>query len=152
MSTVCVLTAMVIGSWPMIASAVAGVASAMGFTVAAPEQVDERVKRHRSVETDVPNSEILEDLVERGETIRIQRDDVLVVFGRDERGACTVCVSGDRHSKRELTQIGEEIAGRLVQQFAYHKLMTELKKRRYDVVEESVQQDDSIQVRVKLNA
>ena len=44
----------------------------------------------------------------------------------------------------------KEVAGRVVQQFAYHKLMTELKARQYNVVDESVDQDDSIQVRVRL--
>ena len=43
-----------------------------------------------------------------------------------------------------------DIAGRLVQQFAYHKLVTELRKRHYDVVEESVQHDQSIGQREEL--
>jgi hypothetical protein len=58
-------------------------------------------------------------------------------------------VSGQGHSKAELERIGEEVAGRVVQQFAYHKLMTELKNRNYSIVEESVQEDDSIQIRIK---
>ena len=53
-------------------------------------------------------------------------------------------------TKADLKRIGDEVAGRVVQQFAYHKLMTELKKRNYSILEETVQEDDSIQVRVKL--
>ncbi|MBL9119857.1 MAG: hypothetical protein JNL80_08085 [Phycisphaerae bacterium] len=151
MSTVCVLTPMVIASWPAISAAVAGVAAAMGFTVIGPETVEERVSSTRRVETDVPHSEIVEEVMERGQSIRIQRDDVIVTFGRDERGTCTVCVTGEKHSKSQLEAIGQEIAGRLVQQFAYHKLMTELNSRHYRIVEEQVGRDESIRVRVRLD-
>lgn len=153
MSTVCVLTPIVIGSWPAITAAVAGVASAMGFTVLAPQNLEQKAvaPTRKKVETDIPNSEILEEMMDRGQTIRIQRDDLILEFGRDERGACTVCVTGERHSKAELERIGQEVAGRVVQQFAYHKLMTELKNRHYTIVEESVEKDQSIQVRVRLD-
>ena len=151
MSTVCVLTPIVIGSWPAIASAVVGVASSMGFTVLAPQDARETASTKKRVETDIPNSEIIDEMLDRGQKIRIQKDDVIIEFGRDERGACTVCVTGEKHSKAELEQIGEDVAGRVVQQFAYHKLMTELKARKYRVVEESVESDESIQVRVRFD-
>jgi queuine/archaeosine tRNA-ribosyltransferase len=88
--------------------------------------------------------------MQRGMRIAMEKDGVHIEFGQDERGACTVCVTGAKKSERELRQIGEEVAGRVVQQFAYHKLMTELKRRNYSIVEEQVMQDQSIQVRVRL--
>ncbi|MFO0829441.1 MAG: hypothetical protein U0572_14985 [Phycisphaerales bacterium] len=151
MSTVCVLTPMVITSWPAIAAAAAGVAASMGFSVVAPAAARERSSSRSRVESEIPNSEILEESMDRGQKIRIQRDDVVVEIGRDERGACTVCVTGEKHSKAQLEAIGQEVSGRLVQQFAYHKLMTELANRNYTVVEENVQRDDSIHVRVRLD-
>jgi hypothetical protein len=152
MSTVCVLTPIVIGSWPAIASAVTGVAAAMGFTVLAPHDVQKKTTNTRKrVESTIADSEIVEEMMDRGQKMRIQRDDVIVEFGRDERGACTVCVTGEKHTKAELEQIGQEVAGRVVQQFAYHKLMTELKSRHYRIVEESVERDESIQVRVRFD-
>ncbi len=84
------------------------------------------------------------------QTFRIERDGFTIDFGVDERGTCTVCVRGKGRGKAELKKIGDEVAGRVVQQFAYHKLMTELKQRNYNVLEESVQDDQSIQVSVKL--
>src|SRR5262245_14927529 len=139
MSTVCTLTPIVIGSWPAIASAVVGVASAMGFTVLTPQNVPEKTPTRKRVESEVPNSEIIDEALNRGQKMRIQKDDVIIEFGRDERGICTVCVSGEKHSKAELERIGEEVTGRIVQQFAYHKLMTELKNRHYKIVDESVE-------------
>jgi hypothetical protein len=49
MSTVCILTPIVIGSWPMIATAVAGAASAMGYAVAGEKTTTDKSTgdRHR---------------------------------------------------------------------------------------------------------
>ncbi|MHC4415673.1 MAG: hypothetical protein ACYS0G_10345 [Planctomycetota bacterium] len=151
MSTVCILTPIVIGSWPMISAAVVAAAGSMGFSVLGTEPVVDRASGTTRVETEVPNSQVVAEILRRGEKVRIEKDGVVIEFGVDERGACTVCVSGEGRREAELKRIGEEVAGRVVQQFAYHKLMTELKERNYSIVEESVEEDDSIQVRVRLN-
>lgn len=150
MSTVCVLTPIVIGSWPMVATAVAGAASSMGFAIAAGESTPITNTGRTTVETEVPNSEVLAEEMTRGEKIVIERDGITLAIGVDDRGACTMCVSGEGHGKAALERIGEEVAGRIVQQFAYHKLIAELKERHFDVVTETVEEDDSIQLCVKL--
>ncbi len=148
MSAVCILTPIVVVSWPVLASAIVGAATSMGFTLRAEALHQEKPRKHK-VETDVPNSEVVADEMGRGEKIVVHRDDVTIEFGRDERGACTVCVTGDK-SDRELRKIGEEVAGRVVQQYAYHKLMTELKKRNCTVVDEQVLEDESVHLRIRL--
>lgn len=152
MSSVCVLTPIVVGSWPAIATAVLGAAGAMGFTVISGESEIEAEAGRRSVETEVPNSEVVAETLARGERLRIEKDGVLIEFGVDDRGKCAVCASGEGVSKNELRRIGEEVAGRVVQQFAYHKLVNELKNRGYRIAQESVQQDQSIQLRVRLES
>ena len=62
-----------------------------------------------------------------------------------------MCVSGEGHGKAALERIGQEVAGRIVQQFAYHKLIAELKQRHFDIVTETVEDDESIQMCVKLS-
>jgi hypothetical protein len=121
----------------------------MGFAVASAEHDPVDTDTSRRVETEVPNSEVLAETLSRGEKIRIVKGDITVEFAVDDRGRCTVCASGDR-SKAELRRIGEEVSGRVVQQFAYHKLVTELKNRGYQIAEESVTGDQSIQMRVQL--
>ncbi|MFA6135157.1 MAG: DUF1257 domain-containing protein [Phycisphaerae bacterium] len=151
MSAVCVLTPILIGSWPAISAAIASAAASLGFAIATAKK-DEivEVPADNTVETVLPNSQVMDDIKGRSETLRIDKDGISIIFKRDERGACTLCVSGPL-SKRQLEQIGQEVAGRVTQQFAYHKLMTELKKHNYSVVEERVQNDSSIRVRVRLN-
>jgi len=148
MSAVCVLTPIVVGSWPVIVSALSSVAGCMGFNVAAGALArDETLTR---VETEVPNSEVLAEAMDKGESVVLDRAGVRVEVTRDERGSCKLCVTGRGHSHAALRRLGEEVAGRLVQQFAYHKLVTELKGRGYEIVEEDLLADESIQVRVRL--
>ncbi len=148
MSAVCVLTPILIGSWPAISAAIAAAAASLGFAVQREQTVKEELGIN-TVETVLPHSQVMDEELGQAQTIQIDRQGVSIVFRRDERGACSLCVSGPL-SKSELEKIGQEVAGRVVQQFAYHKLMTELKNRNYSIVEEQVQQDDSIRVRVRL--
>lgn len=150
MSAVCVLTPAIVASWPVIAPAILGAAASLGFAVnsEALTPVPKSVKKR--VETEIENSEVLREALTSGEKIIARRGDITLEFGVDERGACTICVTGERHSERELKRIGEEAAGRVVQQFAYHKLMTELKKQNYSVVGEEVLKDQSIHLRIRL--
>lgn len=151
MSAVCVLTPLVITSWPVLASAIAGAAASMGFSIQASSvQQKAPVGRKKGVETEIENSEVIADEMGRGQKIVVTKGDITIEFGQDERGACTVCVTGAKHSDSQLKAIGEEVAGRVVQQFAYHKLMTELKNRNYSIVEEEMLADQSVRVRVRL--
>lgn len=150
MGAILVLTPLVVSAWPAVAAAIMGAAASMGFSASTPVLSEEEEARPTRVETEIENSEVVAEQMARGEKVVITKDDITVEFGRDARGACSVCVSGLNHSERELRKIGEEIAGRVVQQYAYNKLLTELKKRNYSVVDEKVLQDQSIQIRIRL--
>lgn len=150
MSTVSVLTPIIIASWPAVASAVAGAAAGMGFTIVASKaDVHDHAPGAESVTSEIADSEIIAETLSRGEKIRIARDGVTIDIGVDGRGKCSVCVSGNK-SKAELKRIGEECTGRILQQFAYHKIVTELKSRGYAVASESIQKDESIQMHVRM--
>ncbi len=149
MSAVCVLTPIVISSWPTISAAVFGAAASLGFAIK-PERIQADAPRKRTVETEVPNSEVVGEAMGPSQKIVIQRGDITIEFGQNDRGACTVCVTGEGHSDFELRKLGEEVAGRVVQQFAYHKLMTELKARKFSVIGEEVLADESVHVRIRL--
>lgn len=151
MSAVCVLTPMLIGAWPAIATAISGAASSLGFAIAtSSRERPSQAQSQNSVQSELANSDIVSQRAGDAETMVIRQGDVTIEFRRNERGACSLCVTGDR-SKAELKKIGEEVSGRVVQQFAYHKLVTELKKHNYSVVDENVQADSSIRVRVRMN-
>ncbi len=153
MSSVCVLTPIVVGSWPMIAAAVASAASTMGFTINVPVEAGlSGPKLRQKAVVDIENSAAAEAGMALQQTITMYQGDLEIQVKQDQRGALSVCVIGESHSKSELEAIGKQVSGRIVQQFAYHKLMSELRTRGFDIVDQSVSQDQSIQVRVRMNS
>jgi len=148
MSSVCVLTPIVVASWPIVSSAVFSAAAAMGFSIvtANASGIDEAALRNR-VDLDVANSDVVAEQMSVRQSITIRREGIEITISTSESGVLSVCASGDA-TKSRLRAVGEEVAGRVVQQFAYNKLMTELGARGFRVVDEAVAADHSIQIRV----
>jgi hypothetical protein len=149
MSAVVVVTPLVIGSWPVISAAVTAAVASMGFTqINSLKDFDEkrRVTKNRA-EIEVEDSEVFEG--ELGQEIVVERDGVRAVFSRDARGGLKLCMEGEHLSKSELKRLGEELLGRVTQQFVYHKLVSELESQHMNIVEESVAEDRTIKIRVR---
>jgi hypothetical protein len=100
------------------------------------------------VDVEVPDSEVLQESLAGGDALVVVRDGVTVKFSRDARGALRLCVEGPL-AKPQLRQIGEELMGRVTQQFVYNKVMSELGARRISVLDEQVLPDRSIKIRVR---
>ena len=150
MSTVMVIAPLVIANWSAISAAVVGAVGVLGFS-AVNEAVEEsrRVTGTNRAEIELDESEILEGTGGSGEQIVVERDDVRAIFTRDARGALKVCVEGHGHSKTELKQIGEELIGRVTQQYVYHRVVTEMGNRNMTIVNEEVTEDRTVKIRVR---
>lgn len=150
MSAVAVVTPIVIANWPLITAAVTAAVGSLGFTaVEAAAGTKARPRAANRAEVELEDSAVV-DGVPQGEQIVVERSDgVRAVIDRDARGQLKVCVEGDHLSKSELRQIGDELAGRITQQYVYHKLMTELAERNVAVVEQEVTADQTIKIRVR---
>ena len=151
MSASIVIIPMVVASWPVVSTAAVGVAAAMGFSVVSGVQAASSERRRSRVETALPESEVLAESMSVGESLTMTAaNGVEVSIRRDERGRCTVCVDGKEQTESELAAIGDEVAGRLTQQFAYHKLMSSLDAGGMEVIDQDVTGDDAIRVRVRI--
>ena len=156
MSSVIVLTPLVIAGWPVITAAVTAAIGSMGFTVvsnAARGTIDAKkstAPKNRA-EIDVEDSEILAETTSAAGTneIVVERDGVRAVFSRDARGALKLCMEGEHLSKAELRRIGEELIGRVTQQYVYHRIVTELQQRNMTIVDEEVAADRTVKIRVR---
>lgn len=149
MSAVVVLTPIVIASWPALTAAVAGAAAAMGFAVSA-EQTRAAEKAMASAEAEIEEAEVVAEGLQPGQSVVLQRDNVTIEIRQDAGGRCRVCARGAGHSKRELQAMADDVAGRVVQQFVYHKLLTELQNRNGEVLHQERLADDSVRVHVRL--
>ncbi len=150
MSTVLVLAPVVIGSWPAISAAAAGAAAALGLALKNEinDKAEDRQEERQSEEVSLEESEITQDL-RSGQEMVFTKDDCEIRIRRDERGRCVVCASGTGHSKAELKQMAETFSDKLLQCFVYNRVMTELKNKKFNVVNEEVMDDQSIRINVR---
>jgi hypothetical protein len=58
-------------------------------------------------------------------------------------------MEGDRVSKTQLRAIGEDLLGRVTQQYAYHRIVSELKNRGLTIVDEEMTETESVKIRVR---
>ena len=96
-----------------------------------------------------PNCSAVTGTLGRDQRIQLARDGVNVEFSRDARGRDSVCVTGEGLTEVQLRAIGDEIAGRTVQHYVLAKLKSEMAGKGMDLVEETVEQNQSIRLRVR---
>jgi len=152
MSAVVILTPIVISSWPAITAAVAGAAAGLGMMVkeTVKEAVEEtEVNVEQSVEVELADSEVLAENLATNKEVVLTKADLQIRVGRDERGRCTVCATGKGRSKAELKQIAEDFAQKMTQCFVYNRVMSEVKSRNFQVVNEEVMEDESVRIHVR---
>ena len=156
MSSVLVVTPLVVAGWPILTAAITAAVGTLGFAVAHRDAGP----RHRSMrersgvstsraEIELEESEILAGTAGTGEELVVERDGIRAVFSRDARGALKLCLEGQGLSKAELRQLGEDLVGRVTQQYAYHRVITELKERGMDILDQRVNEDQAITIRVR---
>ena len=153
---VCILTPVVVAAWPAFSAAVAAAATSLGYSVLAEgvDVVNQRAEakdesRHRQIQLEIANSELVTGQLGRDERIAVTRGGVTVTFVRDARGRAQVCVEGSGASDEALRALGEELSHRVVQQYVYQRVMDELRARQFVVVEEETKTDHSIHVKFR---
>ncbi len=154
MSAVAVLTPVVIAAWPALSSAVLAAAVQLGFTVVDESRQSlgrqrEESQRANTLELEVPHSEVVTGTLGRDQQIQLIRDGCTAVFRRDARGRASFCITGAGRTEEGLRQVGEELGGRMVQQYVLQRLRTELAERGMNLVEESVDENQAIRLTVR---
>ena len=150
MSTVIVLAPLIVAGWPAITAAVTAAVATMGFSMARAGVANQQYASTESrTEIEVENSEVLQGAAGTGQEIVVERDSVRATFTRDPRGALKICMEGKGYSKSDLKKIGEELLGRVTQQYVYHRIVTELKDRNMSIVDEEVAKDRTVKIRVR---
>ncbi len=148
MSTVVVLAPIIVANWPVITAVVGAAVGSLGFAVV-QETSKQRVETTTREEMEIDNSEILASDTGLEEKIVVQREGVRAIFSRDARGVLRVCMEGQGTSRAELRRWGQELIDRVTQQYAYHRIVTELKARNMTIVDEQVEEDRTVKIRVR---
>ena len=149
MSVVFVVAPAVIAGWPLICGAVAGAAGTLGYKIlksADRDLLDQA--EDSSVEVQLAGSEVIADSMQRDSRFAITNGDITATFMRGADGSCSVHVAGKNRTQQELTEAGNQILGQITQQYAYNKVVTELKSQGFAITQEDVSADKSIRIRV----
>jgi hypothetical protein len=145
------MTALPVGvnilSGAMCAAATAA-AAALGLSLA-KENNGQTQGTENSVDICLKNAAEVAGNISSGQTLTFSAPGLKVIFYQDENGQAAVRVAG-RKSKAELEALGEAMAKKVVQQYAYHRLVTEMKAQNMNVVEEEVEADGSIRLQVRV--
>ncbi|AQQ71711.1 hypothetical protein SMSP2_02088 [Limihaloglobus sulfuriphilus] len=150
MSTVVILAPVIVGSWPVIAAAAAAAASSLGMSVAQEiqESKEQMADENNSVEIELEQAQFAQNL-SAGSEMLLEKDGMKIIIKRDNRGRCSVCAEGKGFSKAELKHAAEEFTQKFTQCYAYHRTVTELKNKNFQMLDEQVEQDGSIKLHVR---
>lgn len=153
MSVVFVVAPAVIVGWPILCGAVAAAAGALGYNSLKCGQeteidLDSLGASKNCVEIPLEDSQVIADTMARESQFTINKDDVAATFYRAADGRVSVHVSGDNKTDNELDAMGQELIGRVTQQYAYNKVLTELKQQGFSVTSEEVANDQTIRIHV----
>lgn len=150
MSVIFVVTPIIMGGWPVLASAAAAAAGALGYKklekyVAAAQRVEEAA----GVQLDVENIESIAKGVRSDDSITFGNEELQITVRKDARGQCTVHVDGKGKTEEELKKAGQQLIQRIMQQYAYQKVTSELQKSGFSIVQEEMTETQTIRIRFR---
>jgi len=152
MSCVCILAPVVVAAWPAFSAAVVAAATSLGYQVVSEANTSHttavRMDSGR-VNLDIANSELVTGQLGRDQRISVTRNGVTVTFSREARGKAALCVTGTGQSDEELRRQGEELSGCVVQHYVYQRLMEEMHRKGFTVVEEEADANRAIRIKVR---
>lgn len=153
MSAVIILAPVVITTaWPIISAAAITVMASLGYatvSTAVDIAAEANVDTVNTVELEVENSQELGNSLGREEELVFAKDNIVVKFKRDIRGRLQVCVSGDGISKVQLRKMGEELANKVVQQYVYNRVVSELQGTDMSIIDQEVDEDETIKIKLR---
>jgi hypothetical protein len=124
---------------------VVAAATASGFKIV---KSPSSPKPRNRVELEMENAEVLADSLSRDDKIVVERQGVRVIFSRDARGSFRACVEGDR-PQDELRKIGEDLSGRVIQQYVLRRRSDELQQHGFSTLSLDQGPDESIRLHVR---
>lgn len=151
MSTILILTPIIVGSWPAITAAVGSAAAVMGLAMkdSAANKVGVAVEEGNSVEVELDDSQAVGASLAADKEIVLTRGTMTLRIRHNNEGRCVICAEGKGHSKAELETVAQEFAQKTSQCFIYNKVMTELRAKGFQVVDEEQMEDEAVRIHVR---
>jgi len=153
MSTVLILAPIVAGSWPAITAAVGSAAAAMGLAIKESmkdsTRAQTKVQNKNMIEVELQDSQALADTVAAGQEIVLTKGTLSLRVHRNKQGRCVICAEGANHTEEELRATANTFSEKISQCFVYNKVMSELRTKGFQVVNEEQMEDETVRIHVR---
>ncbi|OGL47333.1 MAG: hypothetical protein A2161_02955 [Candidatus Schekmanbacteria bacterium RBG_13_48_7] len=146
MSVIFLVTPVLAASWPVFCSAAGAAAASLGFKLLKNVNVTEQLK---TIELEVENSNVLTDQVKADNELMFGKDDLKIRIYKDARGQCSIHVMGSGRSDEELRAEGTKLINKIKQQYAYQKVVQELKNRGFSITNEEISEQGRIKIQLR---
>jgi translation initiation factor 1 (eIF-1/SUI1) len=150
MSTVLILAPVIIANWPAITAAAVAAAAATGLV--AKDTAKGILKEEQQVEhaeMELAGSNVISQNIATEKELVFTSGTVEIKVKKDNRGRCVVCAEGVGQSKAQLRQIAENFCNKLTQHFVYNKVMTELRQKGFQIVNQETMNDEAVRIHVR---
>jgi len=134
---------------PVVMAAATAAASSLGFTICSG-RVDELLETSEEdtvVGFDVTEASGLKELLQQQGPLALKRPDALVLI-REKGSGVHMEVRG-RAPEVELETVGRELLQSINQHYAYDRVMSDLKSRGFESLEEEVEEDGTIRLKLR---
>jgi hypothetical protein len=123
-----------------------GVAAGLGFAAVSSREKEKVEAEVNTVEVELEASSVVAGC--SGQQREFVKDGVTLSVKMNERGRLVLCAEGNE-SKATLRDKALTFAGRIQQAYSYDKAMTQLRQSGFNVVNESVEQDEEIHINLR---
>jgi hypothetical protein len=134
---------------PVVMAAAAAAASSLGFTVCSDkvEDILETQAEDNVVGFDVTEAPGLKDLLQNQGSLVLRRPDATVVI-REKGSGVHMEVSGQAQ-ENELENLGRDLLQSINQHYAYDRVVSDLKNRGFEALDEEVEEDGTIRLKLR---
>ena len=134
---------------PVVMAAATAAAGSLGFTVCS-DKVEELIPAtdvENNVGFDVTEAPGLKDLLQQQGQLILQRDDATVVI-REKGSGVHMEVRG-LAEESALEELGRDLLQSINQHYAYDRVVSDLKSRGFEALDEEVEEDGTIRLKLR---
>lgn len=147
-------------SWPALAPVLLAAGAAVGFKLVFDSKDEGELTpelRNRLLSEDTVQLQLdqavehaLFDEVRRGDAAIFRKDALVLMVTKDERGRLRITVTAPKGTSRELLRAeGQAFAREIAQLFATNRVVEQLARLNFDVVEEEQTEEGEIRLKVR---
>lgn len=155
MSVITIITPIITASWPILAPAIISAASTLGFSlVKADLEERKREKTKKNIEKNISiieleNSKVINESIPIEGSFKLNKEGITVTFSKNLQGKLNVRVEGQGIPQEKLKEIGSKLVSQIVQRYVYNKVINELKRQNYSIIEQEIKPDNTIRILVR---